>query len=137
MKFRSLLPLLLLCMPGFLQAQPSADSRACNLQAREIALRISEEVSSDLTSAERGQIVDIAESVCLENAQPPRIPRPNAASVNSAPAEPVTSVQTMAIEEVEEEESVGVEEEEKSGLFGNLRVIDAKDRVQRPGLKRK
>ena len=39
------------------------DARLCNLQGREIALRISEEVNSALSAEARNQIVEIAEQV--------------------------------------------------------------------------
>ena len=55
----------LLLTPAFLNAAEGTDSRACNLQGREIALRITEEVSGELTADDRTRIAAIAEEVCL------------------------------------------------------------------------
>lgn len=121
MNFRGLLLAAILILPVSVFGQPSAGGRACNLQAREIALRISEEVSNELTAEERGQIVAIAEEVCMDIASPPRVARPNA----PAEAETPTATPEAPVEGDEE------------GLFGDLRIIDPEDRVRRPGLKRR
>ena len=121
MKFRGLLLAVILTLPVIVFGQPSANSRTCNLQAREIALRISEEVSNELTAAERNQIVVIAEEVCMDIAPPPRVARPN---VQAESASPTASPEAS-------------DEEDEDGLFGDLRIIDPEDRVRRPGLKRR
>jgi len=130
MNLRGLLVAIILILPVSVFGQPPADSRACNLQAREIALRISEEVSSDMSAAERGQIVAIVEDVCMKSAPLPRVARPNPLNARPAPAEP----ETQEMENVVQEE---IEEEDDGGLLGGLRIIDPEDRVKRPGLKRK
>lgn len=118
----------------------SADSRACNLQGREIALRITEEVRGSLDSAERNKIAAIAEEVCMDFASPaaaapaaqsnrPVISRPSAAQPANAAAPVAAAPEPMADSEAEDEGN--------EGLFGNIRVIPAEERVQRPGLKRK
>lgn len=117
-------------------AAEGIDNRACNMQGREIALRVSEEVSTAMSSDERSQIAAIAEEVCLDFvtavAAPirndlPVISRPDAAQA-ATPAAPVAAAPAESADTAEEEDD--------EGLFGNIRIIDSKDRVQRPGLKR-
>ena len=64
-----LLPVLfsMLATPVFAANNANAmDDRLCNLQAREIALRISEELDSDYTATQRDEISRIAEEVCQD-----------------------------------------------------------------------
>lgn len=112
-------------MPVSLSAQLSPEIRACNLQAREIALRISEEVSSTMTSWERSQIVAIAEEVCIGN-------RAMSSTTNFDQAS--TSADNMAATPGDDRDQV---DEEGRGRLGDLKIIDPEDRVKRPGLKRK
>ena len=108
----------------------SPDPRACNLQGREIALRISEEVSPDLTSADRARIAAIAEEVCGEYR--PAAPAADMPMV-SRPAVPQTAPQAVTAPAAPE--PAATDEEEDGGLF-DLKIIDPADRVRRPGLKR-
>ena len=108
----------------------SPDPRACNLQGREIALRISEEVSPDLTAADRARIAAIAEEVCGEYR--PAAPASDMPMV-SRPAAPQTAPQAVTAPAATE--PAATDEEEDGGLFG-LKIIDPADRVRRPGLKR-
>jgi len=121
MKILLFIPVVIACFssPMLVAADgPGGEPRArsCNLQAREIALRVSEEVNSQLRSAERSQIAVIAEEVCLEYAPPQGGPRrgPKAAEAKTPP-----------------------ESDDENALPGGLRIIDPEDRVQRPGLKRR
>lgn len=127
------------CLPLSAQAA-SPDDRACNQQGREIALRISEEVDSDLSAAERNRIAAIAEAVCVEySAQAAAMPAP-------APAMPVVSrperpqAEAAAVAAPPQAPAAGntaeADDEEEGGLF-DIRIIDPEDRVQRPGLKRR
>jgi hypothetical protein len=125
MKIRHIFTSCLIVLPVSLSAQLSPEIRACNLQAREIALRISEEVSSTMTSRERSQIVSIAEEVCIGN-------RAMSSSTNFDQAS--TSADNMAATSGDDKDQV---DEEGRGLLGDLKIIDPEDRVKRPGLKRK
>ncbi len=125
MKIRHLFTSCLIVLPVSLSAQLSTDMRACNLQAREIALRISEEVSSAMTSLERNQIVEIAEEVCIGNRALPSTTNFNQAS---------TSADNMAATHGDDKDQV---DEEGRGLLGGLKIIGPEDRVKHPGLKRK
>ncbi len=125
MKIRHIFTSCLIVLPVSLSAQLSPEIRACNLQAREIALRISEEVSSTMTSWERSQIVAIAEEVCIGN-------RAMSSTTNFDQAS--TSADNMAATSGDDKDQV---DEEGRGLLGDLKIIDPEDRVKRPGLKRK
>jgi len=125
MKTRHIFTSCLIVLPVSLSAQLSPEIRVCNLQAREIALRISEEVSSTMTSWERSQIVAIAEEVCIGN-------RAMSSSANFDQAS--TSADNMAEAPGDDKDQV---DEEGRGLLGDLKIIDPEDRVKRPGLKRK
>jgi hypothetical protein len=125
MKTRHIFTSCLIVLPVSLSAQLSPEIRACNLQAREIALRISEEVSSTMTSWERSQIVAIAEEVCIGS-------RAMSSSTNFNQAS--TSADNMAATPEDDKDQV---DEEGRGLLGDLKIIDPEDRVKRPGLKRK
>jgi len=116
----------------------SADSRACNQQGREIALRISEEVRGSLDTAERNKIAAIAEEVCLDFATPavqsnrPVIGRPAPAQQANVAAAVAAAPETKV-----ESESDEANDADEEGLLGNIRIIPAEERVRRPGLKRK
>ncbi len=128
--------------------------RLCNLQAREIALRISEELDSDYTAAQRDAISVIAEEVCQDySAQSSAVPvinRPAAAQAGSpmpmstrergqaVAAQGVSSSenQAMAIDDGSNN-SNSTEEEESESILGGLKIIAPQDRVRRPGLKRR
>jgi D-mannonate dehydratase len=125
MKTRHIFTSCLIVLPVSLSAQLSPEIRACNLQAREIALRISEEVSSTMTSWERSQIVAIAEEVCIGN-------RAMSSTTNFDQAS--TSADNMAATPGDDKDQV---DEEGRELLGDLKIIDPEDRVKRPGLKRK
>lgn len=119
-------------------AAESVDERACNQQGREIALRVSEEVSDGLDASGRSRIAAIAEEVCLEfngagnAAGLPVVARP-AQPAAAAPAQAAAGAQAPG---AAAEAAGETEAEEDGGLF-NLRIIDPEDRVQRPGLKRR
>ncbi|MBT6042692.1 MAG: hypothetical protein HOH14_04270 [Gammaproteobacteria bacterium] len=104
------------------------DARLCNLQGREIALRISEEVNSALSAEARNQIVEIAEQVCQDYAGQSgsytviQRPGPNEAAGLSVNASEDNSLDSEATE---------------NGLFGEMKIIEPEDRVRRPGLKRR
>jgi len=125
MKIRHLFTSCLIVLPASLSAQLSLDMRACNLQAREIALRISEEVSSAMTSWERNQIVAIAQEVCIGNRA---IPSTTNFYQDSSSAD------NMAAPPEDDKDQV---DEEGRGLWGDRKIIDPEDRVKRPGLNRK
>ena len=102
--------------------------RLCNLQGREIALRISEEVNSALSAEARNQIAGIAEQVCQDYAgqsgsytviQRPGSNEPAGLSVSAS------------------EDDSAASESTENGLFGEMKIIEAEDRVRRPGLKRR
>lgn len=90
--------------------------RLCNLQGREIALRISEEVNSALSAEARNQIAGIAEQVCQDYA---------------GQSASYTVIQRPGSNEPAASEST------ENGLFGEMKIIEAEDRVRRPGLKRR
>ncbi len=103
----------------------SPDTRACNLQGREIALRISEEISSGMSADDRARIAAIAEEVCGDY---------STAAVPVPPAGmPVVS--SPAVTAPAAPEKAETEEDEEGGLF-DIKIIDPDDRVKRPGLKR-
>ena len=106
----------------------STEDRSCNLQGREIALRISEEVNTTLSAAERKQIAEIAEQVCSDYAG-----QSNSYTVIERP---VMSAQSELSVNEEVDESVSAESAE-TGLLGDIKIIDSEDRVRRPGLKRR
>ena len=118
------------CVASHALIAASPDARACNLQGREIALRISEEVSSDLTTADRARIATIAEEVCSEYR--PAAPAADMPVV-SRPAAPQPAPQAVTVPATPE--PAATDEEEDGGLF-DLKIIDPDDRVRRPGLKR-
>jgi len=110
----------LIFVPVTLGAQPSGPdprARMCNQQGREIALRLSEEISDKLDARDRQQVAAIAEEVCLSFG-PPAGAEPRRGRDNSESAEPADA-------------------EDGNTLPGGLRIIDPEDRVQRPGLKRR
>jgi len=125
MKIRHIFISCLIVLPVSLSAQLPPEIRACNLQAREIALRISEEVSSTMTSWERSRIVAIAEEVCIGN---------KAMSSTTNFDQTSTSADNMAATPGDDKDQV---DEEGRELLGDLKIIDPEDRVKRPGLKRK
>jgi hypothetical protein len=106
----------------------SSETRLCNLQGREIALRISEEVNSSFSAKARDQIAGIAEQVCQDYArqssaytviQRPDLNEAGERSVNASVDQSVDSEST------------------ERGLFGEMKIIEPEDRVRRPGLKRR
>ncbi len=131
------------------------DDRRCNLQAREIALRISEELGSDYTAAEREAIGRIAQEVCqdysAQNSSLPVINRPAGSqagpqampmstqdSPQQASSQRISSTENQAMTaDAEAQSSDTAAEEENDGILGGLKIIDAQDRVRRPGLKRR
>ena len=116
------------------ESAESMDSRLCNIQGREIALRISEEDGSELTASERSRIARIAEEVCIEfTVEAGATQNSNLAVVESSSSARVDSNTGAAsgAEPLQEPEAV-----EEEGQFGDLRIIKPEDRVQRPGLKR-
>lgn len=129
---------LLLCGLALLPYQAvvaaSPEDRACNLQGREIALRVSEEVSSDLSATERNRIAAIAAEVCAQYAADIPVPAANVPVV-SRPAAPQSAAQSAPAPEAAPAAGEA-EEKDEGGLF-DFRVIDPEDRVQRPGLKRR
>jgi len=128
----------LLLTPAFLNAAEGTDSRACNLQGREIALRITEEVSGELTADDRTRIAAIAEEVCLgfaPNARN-RSAQSGGTPVISRPVASEQATTAVAAPQAAEAEAQQTDEEDDGGLFGNIRIIDPEDRVKRPGLKR-
>ena len=105
----------------------------CNLQGREIALRISEEVSDALAAGDRDRIARIAEEVCMSFTAE-AAPASSALTVIERPSQDNDASSTQAASV-----SASVEEEiadEDDGVLGGLRIIPAEDRVRRPGLKR-
>lgn len=122
-------------MSARLTAADAMDARLCNIQAREIALRISEELDSEFSARERSQISTIAEEVCLDLANEFSGPDSNGLTENTPSGtspndnNPADSVQSRP--QVDENEA------EDGGLLGDLRIIDSEDRVRRPGLKRR
>jgi hypothetical protein len=133
----------LVWMPVHLSAAEDAGNRACNLQGREIALRVTEEVSPDTSASERNRIAAIAEQVCLDFAVTTAGPAPANMPVISRPAAAQQPAQAVAAPVAGTPETAGpataAEEaaEEDSGLLGDIRIIDPEDRVRRPGLKRR
>ncbi len=131
------------------------DERRCNLQAREIALRISEELGSDYTAGEREAIGRIAQEVCqdysAQRGSLPVINRPAGSQAGSqgmpmssqesrqqASSQGVSSIENQAMVAGDEAQSSdNAAEEESDGILGGLKIIDSEDRVRRPGLKRR
>lgn len=153
-----LLPVLcsMLAAPVFAANNAYAmDDRLCNLQAREIALRISEEMAPDYTAAEREEISKIAEEVCqdysAQNNSLPEINRPAAAQASprampmsaqepdqQASSQRMNSSETRVMATGNEEDASDSEtEEENDSIIGGLKIIAPEDRVRRPGLKRR
>lgn len=116
----------LFCSSG--NAAENTAERSCNLQGREIALRISEEVNTSISAETRNQIAGIAEQVCMDYAS-----QSNSYTVIERP---VMSAQSELSVNEEVDESVAVESAE-TGLFGEMKIIESEDRVRRPGLKRR
>jgi hypothetical protein len=129
----------LVWMPVHLGAAEDPGNRACNLQGREIALRISEEVSRESSASERNRIVAIAEEVCRDFAVTTAGPAPENMPVISRPATAQQSAQAVAAPVTAAPESAAqvADAEEDGGLLGDIRIIDPEDRVRRPGLKRR
>lgn len=125
--------------PVLLSAAEDPGNRACNLQGREIALRISEEVSPDTSASERNRIAAIAEEVCRDFAVSTAGPAPENMPVISRPATAQQSAQAVTAPAAAAPEAAAqaTDAEEESGLFGDIRIIDPEDRVRRPGLKRR
>jgi hypothetical protein len=132
-------PITLLCCLTWMSTNAlAADARLCNLQGREIALRISEEVSEELSASGRNRIATIAEEVCLDYSEDNAAPATQGLPLVSRPASaqgvvPATAASVPAPESASETTGEG---EDEDGLF-NLRIIDPEDRVRRPGLKRR
>jgi hypothetical protein len=103
----------------------SPDARACNLQGREIAFRISKEISSDLSADDRARIAAIAEEVCGDYSTA-AMPLPTAGM-------PVVSRPAVTAPAALDKAETG--EDEEGGLL-DIKIIDPDDRVKRPGLKR-
>lgn len=120
----------ILLMSGACYGAEGMDNRLCNMQGREIALRISEEMNSNLDAGDRSRIAGIAAEVCREFVAEGNAPGNMAAMRRPEAGRPAAA----AAEEADPEEAG--EDEERRGLFGNLRIIDPEDRVKRPGLKR-
>ena len=116
---------LLTGMPGL--AADNSETRFCNFQGREIALRISEEVSNDLTAAKRSRIAVIAEEVCQDFYAESGLRQNSEITLSDAP----TAAQAQT--NIAENETAA----EEGGLLGDLKIIESEDRVQRPGLKRR
>lgn len=112
-------------------AADAMDDRLCNMQSREIALRISEEVNPDLSARERGQIRAIAEEICLDFASEFPGPESNNLTANGQSGTSRNSDSLQSRQDSDENEG------DESGLLGDLRVIESEDRVRRPGLKRR
>ena len=98
-------------------ATDGGQGRRCNLQAREIALRISEEVSGRISAPERQQIAAIAEEVCLDYAGNTGMGRR----------------QVMVDQADVEVEDAGDEDE---GLLGGFKIIGRDERPKHGGMKR-
>jgi len=131
------------------------DDRRCDFQAREIALRISEELGSEYTAAEREAIGRIAQEVCqdysVQSRSLPVINRPAGSQAASqgmaistqessqqASSQPMSSTENQAMAaDAEAEIADTASEEENDGILGGLKIIDPEDRVRRPGLKRR
>ncbi|MDG2175733.1 MAG: hypothetical protein P8M72_06345 [Gammaproteobacteria bacterium] len=127
---------LLAGMPGL--AADNSETRFCNFQGREIALRISEEVSNDLTAAERSRIAEIAEEVCQDFYAESGL-RQNS-GITLSDASMAAQAQTSTVENTQNVRQRSPENEsaaDKSGLLGDLKVIEPEDRVRRAGLKRR
>jgi hypothetical protein len=103
----------------------SPDAWACNLQGREIAMRIIEEISSGLSADDRARIAAIAEEVCGEYSTA-AVPLPPAGM-------PVISSPAVTAPAAPENAETG--EDKEGGLF-DIKIIDSNDWVKRPGLKR-
>ena len=104
--------------PATAASAPDADTlQRCNLQARELALQASEKLLPELDAEMRSSLAMLAEEICLDYFQ---------GSVTSVPGDNSTAVNAAASSE-----------EEDGGPFGDLRIIEPEDRVQRPGLKRR
>lgn len=112
--------LLLLPLSLATQAQTVDSARLCHLQARELALRVSEEMSGDFNAVQRQALTALSEETCLAYfaAPPGSADRRNSQTEDSGEAGQQV-------------------QEEKSGLFGDIRMIPPEDRVRRPGLKRR
>ena len=142
----------MLATPVFAANNASAmDDRLCNLQAREITLRISEELDSDYTATQRDEISRIAEEVCQDysnqNSTLPVINRPAGSQAMPMSAQERSQQATsqrlnaseskaMTSDDVSDT-SDSAAEEESDGIIGGLKIIDPEDRVRRPGLKRR
>ena len=142
----------MLATPVFAANNASAmDDRLCNLQAREIALRISEELDSDYTARQRDEISRIAEEVCkdysTQSSTLPVINRPAGSQAMPMSAQERSQQATsqrlnaseskaMTSDDVSDT-SDSAAEEESDGIIGGLKIIDPEDRVRRPGLKRR
>lgn len=95
-----------------------ADSmQRCNLQARELALQVNEKLLPDLDAEMRSSLAMLAEEVCLDYLQASAAPVPDEGSAIDNTAAP--------------------DDQGSDGPFGDLRMIEPEDRVQRPGLKRR
>jgi hypothetical protein len=115
-----------------------SEARFCNFQGREIALRISEEVSNDLSTNERSQIAEIAEEVC-ENyyAEIALIQTSESAQSAGSIAAQAQPDSTDNSQNIGQQGPLIAPFEDEEGLLGDLRIIDSEDRVRRPGLKRR
>lgn len=100
-------------------AQGNDNARLCNLQARELSLRVSEDMSSAFDAEQRQALAILSEEVCLDY-------------FNSG-LRPGNLTESKA-GDIDAEEAT---DEEGAGLFGDIRMIDPQDRVRRPGLKRR
>lgn len=132
----SIIIILLTEMPVL--AAEYSETRFCNFQGREIALRISEEVRNDLTATERSRIAELAEDVCQDFYAESGLRQTSEITLSDSPlaAQPQTSTaETMPNVRQQEPEIESVPEE--GGLLGDLKIIESEDRVRRAGLKRR
>ena len=115
-----------------------SESRFCNFQGREIALRISEEVSKDLSANERRQIAEIAEEVCQNYyAETALIQTSESAQSVGSIAAKVQPNSTENLPNIGQQGPQIAPVQDEEGLLGDLRIIDSEERVRRPGLKRR
>lgn len=105
-------------LPVAAQAQSAI---SCNQLGRELALRATEQGIGSLSAADRTELAQLAETVCVEFQQ-------STPAVSSTPVAPSSAAPAAA-------PAAEQEEERKRGLF-DLEIIDPADRVRRPGLKR-
>ena len=120
------------------EAAEMFESRFCNFQGREIALRISEEVSKDLSANERRQITEIAEEVCQNYyAETALIQTSESAQSVGSIAAKVQPNSTENLPNIGQQGPQIAPVQDEEGLLGDLRIIDSEERVRRPGLKRR